>query len=183
MGLAQVDVQSFIPNPIGAQTILFFIVAGIAALAAIGVVAFKKPVRSAICLVTNFISLAVLYFMLNAEMLAITQVVVYTGAIMVLFIFVIMLLNLGAPNALKESRDLKRIFAGLFAVALFGVVFWQVILPLVNNNLPNADDAFGTPEHIGRSLLTSYVWPFEMVSVLLLVGIVGSILLVKRRSR
>src|SRR5436190_10266696 len=92
----------------------FSLIAGVAALAAIGVVAFPNAVRSALCLVVNFFMLEFLYFTLNCEMLGITQVVVYTGAIMVLFLFVIMLLNLGAPQALFERRDLKWVGGGIF---------------------------------------------------------------------
>src|SRR5690349_24045808 len=99
---------------------LFGAVAGVACLAALGVVAFPNAVRSALCLVVNFFMLAFLYFTLNCEMLGITQVVVYTGAIMVLFLFVIMLLNLGAPQALFERRDLKWVGGGFFGLALFG---------------------------------------------------------------
>src|SRR3954464_7089284 len=88
----------------------FAMIAGVAALAAVGVVAFGNAVRSALCLVVNFFVLAFLYFTLNAEMLGIIQIVVYTGAIMVLFLFVIMLLNLGAPQALTEKRDPKKAF-------------------------------------------------------------------------
>ena len=85
------------------ELLIFGGVAGAAALCAIGVVAFNNAIRSALCLVVNFFLLAFLYFTLNAEMLGITQVVVYTGAIMVLFLFVIMLLNLGAPHLLVEK--------------------------------------------------------------------------------
>ncbi|MEL4881515.1 NADH-quinone oxidoreductase subunit J, partial [Shewanella algae] len=77
---------------------IFGAAAGLAAIAAVGVVAFNNAIRSALCLVVNFFVLAFLYFTLNAEMLGVTQIVVYTGAIMVLFLFVIMLLNLGSPE-------------------------------------------------------------------------------------
>src|SRR5580698_4482792 len=91
----------------------FGLIAGAAAICAVGVVAFNNAIRSALCLVVNFFLLAVLYFTLNAEMLGITQVVVYTGAIMVLFLFVIMLLNLGAQQALTERWDPKKLI-GVF---------------------------------------------------------------------
>src|SRR4051812_31095039 len=159
----------------------FSILGGVAALAAIGVVAFPNAVRSALCLVVNFFMLAFLYFTLNAEMLGIIQVVVYTGAIMVLFLFVIMLLNLGAPQALLERRDPKKAFGFVFGAALFMLIASQVIVPLIKVTEPRAPTGFGSPENVGASLFTGYLYPFEIVSVLLLVGIVGSILLAKRR--
>lgn len=165
------------------QLLIFLSLAGIAALSAIGVVAFGNPIRSALCLVVNFFTLAFLYFTLNAEFLGIIQVIVYTGAIMVLFLFVIMLLNLGGPQALRESRDMKRLVGIGFGVILFGLVASQVVLPLRGAAANLAPDGFGAPQPVGRSLFTTYMWPFEMASILLLIGIVGSILLAKRRMR
>ena len=165
------------------RLLIFVSLAGVAALSAVGVVAFGNPIRSALCLVVNFFTLAFLYFTLNAEILGITQIIVYTGAIMVLFLFVIMLLNLGGPQALRESRDMKRLVGIAFGLLLFGLVASQVILPLkgVASNLAPA--GFGAPGPVGRTLFTTYMWPFEMASILLLIGIVGSILLAKRRMR
>ncbi len=164
------------------NTMIFGGLAGMAALAAVGVVALNNAVRSALCLVLNFFLLAFLYFTLNAELLGITQILVYTGAIMVLFLFVIMLLNLGGSNLLKESRDPKRLFGIIFGVGLLGVVMAQVILPLQKvPSQPMAPDTYGAPQTIGKILFTGYVWPFEVASILLLIGIVGSILLAKRK--
>ena len=159
----------------------FSIIGGVAALAAVGVVAFPSAVRSALCLVVNFFMLAFLYFTLNCEMLGITQIVVYTGAIMVLFLFVIMLLNLGAPQALFERRDLKWVGGSVFGLALFAVVGTQVIKPLQEVTQVRSDATFGSPQSVGLTLFSDYLYPFEIVSVLLLIGIVGSILLAKRR--
>lgn len=165
------------------RLLVFLTLAGIAALSAVGVVAFGSPIRSALCLVVNFFTLAFLYFTLQAELLGITQIIVYTGAIMVLFLFVIMLLNLGGPQALGESRDLKRLVAIAFGVLLFAVVLVQVVLPMQGIPGSQAPVGYGAPQPIGRSLFTIYMWPFEMASILLLIGIVGSILLAKRRMR
>src|SRR6185312_9000909 len=101
------------------ELLLFSAIAGAACLCALGVVAFNNAVRSALCLVVNFFLLAFLYFTLNAEMLGITQVVVYTGAIMVLFLFVIMLLNLGAQQALVEKYDPKKLLGILLGAGMF----------------------------------------------------------------
>lgn len=171
-----------------ARTLLFGALGGLAAATAIGVVAFSSAVRSALCLVVNFFTLAFLYFTLNQELLGITQIIVYTGAIMVLFLFVVMLLNLGRPDLLNERGDLKRPIGIALGFVLFGVVFAQVVQPLKGQGtqaFQTVHEAIGQnpggPEPIGRALFTHYAWPFEIASVLLLIGIVGSILLAKRR--
>ena len=161
--------------------LVFLMLAGLAALAAVGVVAFPSPVRSAISLVINFFILAFVYFTLGAQMLGITQILVYTGAIMVLFLFVIMLLNLGAPDAKAKVSGWQTAVAVALGFGLFGIVAGQVILPLSSFTQPRSAIDYGSPQAIGQTLFTGYVWPFEITSVLLLVGIVGSILLAKRR--
>ena len=163
------------------ELLAFLGIAGFAAMAAVGVVAFNNSVRSALCLVLNFFALAALYFTLNAETLGITQVVVYTGAIMVLFLFVIMLLNLGAPQLLKEKDDPKVGIGMALGLVLFGLVSIQVLPSLLSVTKPLSPDTYGTPKNVGNFLFTTYVVPFEAVSILLLVGVVGSILLAKRR--
>lgn len=163
--------------------LIFGGLATIAAIAAIGVVAFSNAVRSALCLVVNFFLLAFIYFTLNAEILGITQVVVYTGAIMVLFLFVIMLLNLGAPQVLTERTDfVRKGLGGLFGLILFVLIASQLLLPILGYDSPQAPNNYGSPQAVGQTLFTLYVVPFEIVSILLLIGIVGSILLAKRKA-
>jgi NADH-quinone oxidoreductase subunit J len=164
------------------QLMAFGGIATVAALAAIGVVAFNNAIRSALCLVLNFFLLAVLYFTLNAQFLGIIQIVVYTGAIMVLFLFVIMLLNLSGISLLIEKNDFKLILGAGLGLVMFGLVAGQIILPLQHITQVQAPDDFGKPEFLGSALFTGYVWPFELASFLLLIGIVGSILLAKRRA-
>ncbi len=161
--------------------VLFAILGLISAIAAIGVVFGKDPVRSALCLVLNFVVLSFLYFTLNARFLGIIQVVVYTGAIMVLFLFVIMLLNLGAVKMLREKFDPKQPLAILLGLGLVVLIGSQLLPSLTMETQLNAYPGFGGPQPIGRTLFTEYAVPFECVSVLLLVGIVGSILLAKRK--
>lgn len=162
--------------------LVFGALAGPAALAAIGVVASKNAVRSALCLVVNFFLLAFLYFTLQAEMLGITQIVVYAGAIMVLFLFVIMLLNLGSLQLFDEKKDIKQPIGIALGVSLAGMLA-AVVVP----NFMKVDDAkkvlpnYGSPQAVGSFLFTQYTVPFEGVAILLLVGVVGSILLAKRR--
>jgi NADH-quinone oxidoreductase subunit J len=125
--------------------------------------------------------LAFLYFTLGAEMIGILQIVVYTGAIMVLFLFTIMLLNLGSVKSLMDRRDPKMLIGGVLGLGMAALLGAQVIVPLANMDAPRATAAVGTPQSVGYSLFSTYIYPFEIVSVLLLVGIVGSILLAKRR--
>ena len=160
---------------------VFGIVGGLAALAALAVVLFDNAVRSALALVVCFFMLAFLYFTLNAEMLGILQIVVYTGAIMVLFLFVIMLLNLGAVKSLIERRDPKMLVGGILGLGLAGLIGAQVLIPVANVTEAKSPPGFGTPQAIGNTLFSTYLYPFEIVSILLMVGIVGSILLAKRR--
>lgn len=160
---------------------IFMIIGGIAALAAVGVVLFDSAVRSALCLVVSFFMLAFLYFTLNAEMIGILQIVVYTGAIMVLFLFVIMLLNLGNVKSLIEQKDPKMLIGGALGLAMAALVGSQVIAPLATAAPAKDVPGFGTPQGVGYSLFSTYLYPFEIASILLLLGIVGSILLAKRR--
>lgn len=162
--------------------IVFLAMAFVAAIAAVGVVAMNNPVRSALCLVVNFFVLAFIYFSLRAELLGISQILVYTGAIMVLFLFVIMLLNLGGRGAaIEERRDIKPGIGVGLGIALFALIAFQVLFPLQASASPRAPDDYGLPQTVGRNLFTTYVLPFELASVLLLVGIVGAILLAKRK--
>lgn len=161
--------------------LLFGGLASSAAVCAVGVVAFNNAIRSALCLVINFFLLAVVYFTLQAEMLGITQVIVYTGAIMVLFLFVIMLLNIGAPLVLHEKLDPKKYFGVLLGFGLFALIGSQVLPPLLPVTQTKALPGYGSAETVGRAIFTLYAFPFEAVSFLLLIGVVGSILLAKRR--
>jgi NADH-quinone oxidoreductase subunit J len=160
---------------------LFAAIGGICLIAAAGVVFFNNAIRSALCLVVSFFMLAFLYFTLGAEMIGILQIVVYTGAIMVLFLFTIMLLNLGSVKSLMDRRDPKMLIGGVLGLGMAALLGAQVIVPLANMDAPRATAAVGTPQSVGYSLFSTYIYPFEIVSVLLLVGIVGSILLAKRR--
>lgn len=163
------------------QLMLFGGIASVAALAAVGVVAFGNAIRSALCLVLNFLLLAVIYFTLGAQTLGIIQIVVYTGAIMVLFLFVIMLLNLGGIKILTERRDPRLILGSVLGLGLFALLSTQIFLPMQHIVNPRAEANYGAPENLGATLFSTYVWPFELASFLLLIGIVGSILLAKRR--
>lgn len=162
-------------------TVVFIVLASVAVLSAIGVVAFKSPVRSALSLVLTFFTLALFYFNLGAQLIGISQIMVYAGAIMVLFLFVIMMLTLRGHDKVPEKTD-KRVFIAFpVGLVIFALVLFKFVLPFQNAPVTPVGDEYGTPQAVGWSLFTTYVWPFEIASVLLLVGVVGSIMLAKRR--
>jgi NADH-quinone oxidoreductase subunit J len=166
---------------VSAQSIVFLLLAAIVAASSVGVIAFKNPVRSALSLVLNFFTLGIIYFTMNYDLLGVSQILVYTGLIMMLFLFCILLLNLGAPQMLSEPSFIKSGVATLLTVALIGTVVAQVVTPASSSG-PTAPEGFGRAGVVGQYLFTGWVYAFEIASVLLLVGIVGSILLAKRRA-
>ncbi len=159
----------------------FLVLALLALFGAIGVVFFHTPVRSALALVVNFFTLGLMYFMLGNEFIGITQIMVYAGAIMVLFLFVIMILRSSGEAdkpRVKEGKFLVTIVASLAGT---GVLFYFLIYPTMSPTVPAIPHDYGSPQAIGRVLFTQYVWPFEVTAILLLLGIVGSIMLAKRK--
>ena len=160
---------------------LFYLMAVAAVAAALGVVLAKNPIQCVLSLLASFFCLATIYLLSGFQFLAAIQILVYGGAIMVLFLFVIMLLNLGSSAPLREKKDVKPLLGVIVGICLFAVVLTQVFLPMVGFKNPNADPSYGSPQAIGNTLFSLYVLPFEIISVLLLIGIVGSILLAKRR--
>ncbi len=173
--------------PFTPDAILFFILATISIIAAIMMVVSQNPVRSALYLVLTFICVAVFYITLSAQFIAAVQIIVYAGAIMVLFLFVIMLLNLGAPQALRETGTLQTPLAlglgALFAVALL-ISRSLVTLPEQNVHAAALTHRLGTVQAIGANLYDPaqpWLFPFEITSILLLVAIVGAIIMAKRK--
>jgi NADH-quinone oxidoreductase subunit J len=157
--------------------ILFFILAALAVVAALLVVFQRNVVHCAMALVAALFVIAILFFTLHAPMVGALQILVYAGAIMVLFLFVIMLLN---PTALEVRRGLWWSFGGVMALLLAGA-----LAAVTTNDLPPADpvaatELFGSPETLAQSLFTEFVLPFEITSVLLLVAMVGAVVLAKR---
>jgi len=165
----------------------FYTLAVVSIVSALLVVANRNPVRSALALVVNFCVLAVFYITLSAEFVAAVQVIVYAGAIMVLFLFTIMLLNLGAPETLRERGGMPARLAVLLALVFLGVLsaYGALIGPLrAASATPETLRTGGTVETIGKALFDPaqpWLFPFELTSVVLLMGIVGSVILAKRR--
>src|SRR5579884_4247943 len=169
-----------------AEPIIFWIMAVISVVAAILMVANRNPVRSALFLVATFLCVAVLYLALTAQFIAAIQIIVYAGAIMVLFLFVIMLLNLGAPEALRERGTLQTYVAVLLGAVFFiALVVSSTLIKLPTAPAPPAAyQPLGTVQGIGLNLFSPgqpWLFPFEITSILLLVAIVGAIIMAKRR--
>jgi len=158
-------------------SLIFYLLATLLVIASLMVVFLRNVVHCAMALVTALLLIAVLFVTLQAPMIGVLQVMVYAGAIMVLFLFVIMFLN---PAALERQRGLWWGFGAILGLLLAGV-----LVPLVAiNDLPPdpvaATELFGSPEMLAKSLFNDYVLPFEIASVLLLVAIIGAVVLAKR---
>ena len=157
-----------------AEIAIFFFFAAVAVIFALVVVLHRNAVVGALSLVASFFALAVMYVLLEAPFLAALQVIVYAGAIMVLFLFVIMLLNL-QHIAEPPTRPIQQ-FLGYTSCAAFGIA---IVYYLVKYSVlgPPAGEFRATARDIGMRMFEAYVFPFEMVSILLLAAIVGALLL------
>lgn len=168
-------------------TILFLILAVIAVAAAVGMLTSTNAVHAALFLVINFICVALFYLLLNAPFLAMVQITVYAGAIMVLFLFVIMLL--GAERVPLTSRlRWQTPMAVLLVLALIAVTAFILFSPQIGASLvdprPLGEEAvmsegFGSPASVGEVLFSKYILPFELVGVLLLVAMIGAVVLTR----
>ena len=165
--------------------IIFFAVGAAAIAFAALMVMQKNPLMSAIYLIGNFFCLALLYLLLRAQLLAILQILVYTGAIMVLVVFVIMLLNLGDERRLLEKFDLKRTVGVVVAAGFLAEVLYIILMNVTTTAQPQphpGGESMGTVESIGTALFERFLLPFEAISLVLLAAIVGAVVLAKRRG-
>lgn len=162
-----------------AELVFFIFLALVAVGAAVGLLFSRNAVYAALFLVLNFITVAVFYLMLNAPFLAMAQVTVYAGAIMILFLFVIMLL--GTSKLKPEPKDRwQRILALVLGGGLLAEMTVLFILEGRGVKLiGEIGSNFGSPESIGLELFRQYLLPFEVTSILLLVGMIGAIVLTK----
>lgn len=165
------------------ELVVFAIASGLAIVSALAVVVAKTPVRSVISLVLTFFSLAVLSILLAAPFIAALQVIVYAGAILVLFLFVIMLLNLQQEAEDRDERPVQK-WLGLVAVVALGGLLLGVTLRAGAPPVPAAGGLIPAKDEIpilGRLLFSDYLLAFEALSVLLLLAAVGALVLSKRR--
>jgi NADH-quinone oxidoreductase subunit J len=165
------------------QAFLFFFFGLISIAAAIGMLVTRNPVSSALWLVLNLFSIALLYLTLHASFIAVIQILVYAGAIMVLFLFVIMLLNLSALPRV-QSLDWKRVVAFVLGMAVLAQLFYLVAMGLdaLPGGVPAEEAArVGSAAEIGRALFTQHAFTIQVVGILLLAATIGAVLLAKRK--
>jgi len=167
------------------QEILFFVLAAMAVFSALGMLLNKNPVYSVLLLIVALFAIAGLYVLLNASFIAAVHLIVYAGAIMVLFLFVIMLLDIRSDVEHINLRRLSRILALLATLIFLGETFLIVLMTFKGKAavVGLGEGILGDVPSVGELLFTKYLLPFEIASVLLLVGIVGAIILAKRKLR
>jgi len=169
---------------------IFFVFGALTLVGALGVVLARNPVHSALWLVVTLVSVAVLFLQQDAHLLAAVQVVVYAGAIVVLFLFVIMLLGVDHPDSLRDPLRGQRWAAIVLGAVLLAEVLFLTGREWATGAKAPAADAIrgGTPglgnnvERVARSLFTDFLWPFEITAALLVLAVIGAVVLA-RRSR
>ncbi len=165
------------------ELITFIFLATIAVASGLGMLFSRNAIYSAIYLIINFVTVAIFYLVLGGAFIAVTQVAVYAGAIMVLFLFVIMLLGaekLGKSETLAWQRPLAIILGlGLIGETLY-ILFFQANELVAVKDLP---EGFGGPSSVGTVLFQEYLLPFEVTSILLLVAMIGAIILTRQEKK
>jgi NADH-quinone oxidoreductase subunit J len=161
--------------------VLFFIAAILAIASALGVVLLRNPFYAVLALASHLVSLAALFLLLRAEFVAFAQVIVYAGAVMVLYVFVVAYVG-GGENL--PSGAVLRVLGPLFGLALAIVLLIAMLgsaLKGIKGSGARYTLGFGTPSHIGTLLLTKFLFPFEAATILLLLAAVGAVVLARRR--
>lgn len=161
------------------EAVLFYIGAAIAIVGALGVVTARNPLRGALSLIVSLCGVALLFLVLNASFVAALQILVYAGAIMVVFIFVIMLLNLGPDAGARPAYLAISKVLGTLAAAYFA---YRIASDVVGLGDPKPmPEGFGSVKTVGTLLLTDYLFAFEAISILLLIAVVGAVVLGLKR--
>lgn len=159
--------------------VAFLVLSLLALVSAIVVVTHRNPVVAALALAFNLVAIACFYFLLDAQFIALLQVIVYAGAIMVLILFVIMLLNLTQELRGHPSGKMQRVLAPVLGLLFFAILARGLLGH--RGGFPARVSGYGTVEAVGRELYTRFFYPFEVVSLLLVAAMVGAVLLAKRR--
>lgn len=161
------------------EQILFFFVALIAISSAVYFVFARNPLYSILSLILTMFSIAGLYILLNAQFLGIVQIIVYAGAIMVLFLYILMMLNLNKADESKKQNLMK--FVGVFSAGLLLIGILGAFRGFkVQAAAADVDSTVGLTKNLGRLLFNEYVLPFELASLLIFAGIVGAVLIGKK---
>lgn len=166
------------------EGILFWIFGALAVAGTLVVILSRNPVNSAIGLLFSFFTTACLYVLLDAQFVAVIQVLIYAGAIMVLFLFTIMLLNLETDIRKEVTSPGTRILGILIGSGILieiALLLWRYrVTPFLGPYTPERLSLTGNIQAIGRSIFRDYILPFEILSVLLIIGIIGAVVLAKR---
>ncbi|MGP1500687.1 NADH-quinone oxidoreductase subunit J family protein [Bergeyella cardium] len=161
------------------EQFLFYLVSGVALCSAVYFVFAKNPLYSLLSLIVTFFSIAGLYVLLNAQFLGIVQIMVYAGAIMVLFLYILMMLNLNNQDESRKKSINK--FIGIIASGILFIGMLGAYRGLKTGAVAqDVDYSVGLTKNLGGLLFNEYVLPFELASILILAGIVGSVLIGKR---
>ena len=163
------------------DTVAFVLLAVVAIVSALVVVFHRSPVISALSLAFNLVAIAGFYFLLNAQFIALLQVIVYAGAIMVLILFVLMLLNVHDERHFGRSGLVQSYLGPLLAVGCAAILASAALAPAGASAFPPAAEGFGTVGTLGQELFRHFFYPFEAISLLLIVAMIGAVLLAKRR--
>lgn len=161
------------------ELLLFFFVAFVAISSAVYFVFARNPLYSILSLIVTMFSIAGLYILLNAQFLGIVQIIVYAGAIMVLFLYILMMLNLNKEDESKKQNLMK--FAGVFSAGLLLIGILGAFKGFkIERIAGNVDSGVGLTKNLGRLLFNEYVLPFELASILIFAGIIGAVLIGKK---
>jgi len=165
-------------------SVVFIVAAVVAVVFSVFAIALKNPVSNVLALVVVFFAMAAIFAVLGMDFLAAIQIIVYSGAILVLFLFVIMLLNIQSAERLGSGRRLQALLGAISAIGLGAALVYSVsrMTPAEGAVLPGAADT-GTVVAIGRALLGSHLFAFEFITLLLVASIVGAVYLARRELR
>jgi len=163
------------------QLVAFIVLAALMLISATVVISWRNQVICALALAFNLVSIAGLFFLLDAQFIAFLQVIVYAGAIMVLILFVLMLLNVQDERRLRPSGIFQKYLGPLLAAAFAFIVFSAARASSDGDGFPAVSEDFGTVGALGLKLFDRYFYPFEVISLLLIVAMIGAVLLSKRR--
>lgn len=164
----------------GIYEVLFWFLTVMAISCALGVVLSRNPINSVLFLILTFFAVSGHYILMNAQFLAVVNIIVYAGAIMVLFLFVIMLMNLNADTEPQKNRLAQ--MAGVISGGILFLVILSALRTSTANNLEQTATDIGLIKNLGKTLFTQFVLPFEISSVLFLSAMIGAIVIGKKES-
>jgi len=162
--------------------IIFLALAFFAISGAIAMLLYKNPMFSALGLLVTMLSIAGMFALLNATLLFVVQIIVYAGAIMAIILFILMFLNIREEDLPHEPNKYKLVAFGIFLMVPLNVLVLKAIANLPQKDLSPIEGDFGTIKPVGIALYNNWIIAFELISILLLIALVGSVVLAKRRK-